>query len=86
MLILAAGGRGDYVVAFITSQPQPVSFDNILIEPSDPEFAQTRLVTSSTVRVSRLATLNESVFLGRLGRIGPATEARVRTALRLMFF
>jgi hypothetical protein len=85
VLILAGSSREDFVVAFITSQPQPVSFDNVVIDESDPEFAQTRLVTTSTIRVSRLVTLNSTIFLGRLGRIGPSTEARVLSAVRLLF-
>ncbi|MEO8540630.1 MAG: type II toxin-antitoxin system PemK/MazF family toxin [bacterium] len=85
VLILAVVNRDDCVVAFITSRPQPDGFDNILISSDDPEFAQTRLVTASTIRLGRLATLHSSVFLGRLGRIGPSTQARVSEGLRLLF-
>lgn len=83
MLVLANTSRGDILVAFITSQPQPESFENIVIGPSDEEFAMTGLVARSTIRIGRLATIStEVVAAGRLGRVGPRTETRVFEGLR----
>ena len=40
------------------------------IKDSDPEFPDTGLRISSKVRVTRIATLNHSLVVRRLGRLG----------------
>ncbi len=84
VVVLAMSGTSDLVAAFITSRPQPARFDHVEIAPEDPEFRVTGLHRASVVRISRLATLDASLLVSRLGTVGPATRSRILTALRLL--
>jgi mRNA interferase MazF len=62
----------DVTLCFISSQGiDRVTDDEFVILPSDPEFAQTGLKSSSKVRVARIITLEKSLLQRRLGQLSP---------------
>ncbi len=56
------------------------NFDEI-IQTTDPDFAQTRLKSESVLRLSRLAVVSESIFVGKLGEISQIRLKKVKENL-----
>ncbi|MBI1923090.1 type II toxin-antitoxin system PemK/MazF family toxin [Candidatus Poribacteria bacterium] len=52
------------------------------VDMTHPEFAMTGLRVTSVFRVHKLATVERSVIVRRLGRIGPQLQAQVERLLR----
>lgn len=72
----------DWLVCMISSQiyQQIVGLDDI-ISPSDSDFTSTGLAVESLIRVSRLAVVSQSVFLGKMGEISPQRFENIKTSL-----
>jgi mRNA interferase MazF len=72
-VVLWVDSKGqDFTLCFISSQAiERVTDDEFVILPSDPEFAQTGLKSSSKVRVARIVTLERSLLQRRLGQLSP---------------
>ena len=85
VLVLARVSYGDVIVAFVTSQSVPPGPDVVTLEDGSREFARSGLHVGSAIRLSRLATLHESVVQRRLGSATPTVMARVDSALRTLF-
>jgi mRNA interferase MazF len=85
-VVLAPSGSQDVVVAFVTSRlaltADPAAF--VIAEP-DPEFAGACLRVPSAVRPDKLATLERSLVVRRLRRLGPNGWTAVNRALRVVF-
>jgi mRNA interferase MazF len=63
-------GRGDWLVCMISSQlAQAVAGVDDIITQTDADFAVSGLKTASVIRLTRLAVVADSVFLGLLGEI-----------------
>jgi mRNA interferase MazF len=76
----------DLTVVFITSQVVGgYTAAHVLLDDSVAEFGATGLHITSTIRADRLVTLHRSLFLRRLGRLGPLATARLDQALREVF-
>ena len=54
------------------------------VDTTHPEFAMTGLRTTSVFRVHKLATVERSVIVRRLGCIGPQLQAEVDRLLRVI--
>jgi mRNA interferase MazF len=54
------------------------------IESSHREFPLTGLRVTSVIRIHKLATVERSVVIRRLGRLGPDLQAQTDTLLRLV--
>ncbi len=88
ILILARvpGPFRDYVACMISSRiHQRIDGFDILIHPDDDGFPQTGLKVASLVRLGRLATLNESVFVGSLGHVSADVLVTAHRNLRELF-
>jgi mRNA interferase MazF len=85
VLVVALGSGTDVIVAFITSQDQPRSPENIVLDPGDRGFKGTGLKARSTVRLERLVTVNTSVLIRHLGVVTPGTVVAVRQGLVSVF-
>ena len=85
-VVLALSAEQDVIVSFITSHlptaPEPTA--HALLQ-TDPEFAATGLKIASLVRLDKIATLERSLVLRRIGRVGPQTELAISSALRYVF-
>ena len=74
------------VLAFVTSrQPDEPLDTDIVLDPQDPDFAQTGLQVRSTIRIHRLLTVASSTIKRELGSLSPSRQARVADAVRRLF-
>jgi len=74
------------VLAFVTSrQPDEPLDTDIVLDPEDPDFAQTGLQVRSTIRVHRLLTVASGVIKRELGSLSPNLHARVADAVHRLF-
>jgi len=64
------GPYDDWLICMISSQlsQEILGFDEI-INKEDTDFKQSGLKTSSVIRISRLAVVDQNIFLGTLGNI-----------------
>lgn len=80
------GAHRHIVLAFVTSrQPDDPLDTDIVLDPGDPDFAQTGLHVRSTVRTHRLLTVSSSLIKRELGRLSPQLQERVSQAARRLF-
>ena len=82
-LIVSDGSIGkDIIIAAISSVVRTAAnpFD-VLVDSSHPEFSITGLKVSSVVRLHRLTTIDHSIVMRRLGRLGPVLQADCDTIL-----
>jgi mRNA interferase MazF len=83
-LVVSQGSIGqDIVLAAISSvvrgQLAPTDYT---LHTSHPEFAATGLRVTSVFRMHKLATVEQSILLRRLGQIGPQLQLETDTLLR----
>jgi mRNA interferase MazF len=78
------GNLNDYLICMISSQihAQIPEFDEIIV-PEDLDFSMSGLKQASVIRISRLAVVNESVFLGKIGQIDNERLNKIRHNLAL---
>lgn len=70
VLAISPGRHSDVLLAMITSRPyQAISGFDEVIEPTDRDYPDTGLKARSTVRLSRLATVETSIINAKLGEI-----------------
>ncbi len=85
-LVLGGISGDDAIVAFVSSQlSRDGSAAEIVVEPSNSEFAATGLKSASLIRLNKLATLHRGLIRRRIGRIAPSTQRVVDTGLRNIF-
>ncbi len=72
----------DWLVCMISSQMHQAipNFDEIILK-TDTDFAQTRLKSESVLRLSRLAVVSETIFVGKLGEISQTRLKKVKENL-----
>jgi len=72
----------DWLVCMIFSQMHQAipNFDEIILK-TDTDFTQTRLKSESVLRLSRLAVVSESNFVGKLGEISQNRSKKVKESL-----
>lgn len=72
----------DWLLCAITSQirHEIQGWDEIITQ-SDNDFKESGLKATSLIRIGKLATINESIFEGKLGEISPQRLRRIRTKL-----
>jgi mRNA interferase MazF len=77
-LLLAAAGRGDWLLCQITSNPYADARAVMLVED---DFAQGGLQRTSHARASKLFTAHESLFRGAVGELKTERHAQVVEAV-----
>lgn len=82
MLRKASVQFDDWLVCMVSSQLQQIdaALDEIL-SPSEADFTATGLKVASVLRLSRLAVLDGSLFMGSLGAISDERLQRIRQRL-----
>jgi mRNA interferase MazF len=73
-LVLAAAGRGDFVLCQITSKPYA---DHAAVELGEGDFSEGSLRRVSYARPGKLFTANESLIVGVVGELTPPWQATV---------
>lgn len=73
--------ESDVVVSFITSNIIHSELYDIIISPS----LKNGLKKTSTIKISKLATLNKTLILGKIGRISTNEILKVNESLRVLF-
>jgi mRNA interferase MazF len=83
-VVLAAGdSRGDFVVAFITSNLNLSRLPSATaVLPAYPGWKQTGLKVPSVVRADKLVTLSDTVISGAIGSLPPDLLNEVRMKLK----
>jgi mRNA interferase MazF len=78
VIAIAPGRHADVLLALVTSRSyQAVADFDEVVEPTDPDFALTRLKSRSVIRLARLATVEPAVIAARLGSISPDRLTRI---------
>jgi mRNA interferase MazF len=60
----------DVVVAFISSRTENPAPTDIIIDRNHPEFKQTGLKLTSTLKIDKIATISKELILGEIGEVG----------------
>lgn len=82
VLALAPGHREGVLLALVTSRVyQAIPGFDELIQPSDADFAASGLKTASVVRLARLASVEQTVIVARLGEIAPERLKAIKQRL-----
>ncbi|MEL7246047.1 MAG: type II toxin-antitoxin system PemK/MazF family toxin [Cyanobacteria bacterium J06573_2] len=70
LILYSNSTTNDVTLCFISSQNvDNLTSEEFAIKDSDTEFSETGLRVSSKVRVTRIATLNNSLIVRRLGKL-----------------
>jgi mRNA interferase MazF len=83
-LIVSPGAIGqDFVLAGISSVVRgALAPTDLLVEVAHPDFPLTGLRVTSVIRLHKLAAVEQSVIVRRLGLVGPQLRAEVDRLLR----
>ena len=74
------------VLAFVTSRQSEEPLDtDVVLDPEDPDFAQTGLHVRSTIRTHRLLTVASSIVKRELGSLSSGLRACVADAAQRLF-
>ena len=81
-VVLATHGDDMTIVGVFSSVPQPVRSTWLVIGVQDPHFAATGLRTASTIKAERIAVIEQSLLVRKLGVLPPAHFQRLREAVK----
>lgn len=70
-----------YISSVVPATPLP---SDIILDPSQPEHAATRLKMVSVLRLHKLATLHQRSIVRYLGKLSSATETEAADRLRVL--
>ncbi len=86
-LVLANGDIDeDLIVAFITSTKTSNQYKfSVKISPIEKDFLITGLKVEPYIRLDKIATLNERIISGAIGKISDQIKNEVNTKLKLLF-
>ncbi len=74
--------QNDWLVCMISSQlRQAVANVDEIIEITDVNFSQTGLKTTSVIRLTRLAVVDETIFVGTIGEVSANRLAKLKKRL-----
>jgi mRNA interferase MazF len=82
-LVLASHGDDLTIVGIFSSFPQPPRKTWILLSSQDPAFSQTGLKTSSVIKAERIAVIEQSVLVRKLGSLPSSQMEEVKRAVKL---
>lgn len=77
------GNYDDWLICMISSQThQKISdVDDELIKPDDTDFIGSGLKTTSIIRLYRLAVVEKSILVGKIGQINDQRLEKIKRAL-----
>jgi hypothetical protein len=73
----------EYVTAYISSViPDPLLASDLVLDPSQADYATTNLKQRSVTHLHKLATVHQRDLYRRLGELSPAAMNQVESKLR----
>jgi len=82
-VVLATHGDDLTIVGIFSGLPQPPRETWIPLSTEDPAFSHTGLKTSSLIKAERIAVIEQSVVVRKLGSLTPAKMDEVKRAVKL---
>ena len=86
-LILGVQNGGDDVtVCFLSSHvPNKIHKFEVFLDGKDKDFKKTGLKSNSTIKVTKIATLDKAVILGQIGELDTKNMHKVKSILKVYF-
>ena len=86
-IVLSSRGEGDdLTLCFISSVvPNKILGNEVLIDKKKENFEKTGLKVSSIIKVTKIATLEKKVVLGKLGILDKANLLKVKIIIKKYF-
>jgi mRNA interferase MazF len=81
-VVIATHGD-DLTIAGIFSGPQPPRETWISLNSQDPTFSQTGLKTTSVIKAERIAVIEQSIVVRKLGSLPPSHMEQLKKAVKL---
>lgn len=81
-VVLATHGD-DLTIAGIFSGPQPPRETWVPLNSQDPTFSQTGLKTTSVIKAERIAVIEQSIVVRKLGSLPPSHMEQLKKAIKL---
>ncbi|MGY6529809.1 MAG: type II toxin-antitoxin system PemK/MazF family toxin [Cyanobacterium sp.] len=82
LLKLLSNNYQDWLVCMISSKTgQEIMNLDEIVSPLDSDFPNTGLKTESVIRVSRLAVVSQTIFLGYIGQVSPQRLQKIQKNL-----
>lgn len=81
-VVLATHGDDLTIVGVFSGSPQPPRETWIPLSPQDPTFSQTGLKTSSVIKAERIAVIEQSVVVRKLGSLSPSHMGELKKAVK----
>lgn len=76
------GPHRDWLICMVSSQlTQAIAEFDDVIGSADPDFVASGLKTSSVIRISRVAVVDEGILLGAIGEISADRLLRIKRRL-----
>jgi len=82
-VVLATRGDDLTIVGIFSGPPQPARGTWISLNTQDPVFSQTGLKTSSVIKAERIAVIERSIVVRKVGSLTPAKMDEVKRAVKL---
>ncbi len=79
-------GGDDVTVCFISSVEQNKTYQlEILVDSKEKSFPKTGLKLKSIIKVTKIATLDKKVILGKIGELDAKNLGKVKRVLKIYF-
>jgi len=86
LIIGVQNGGDDVTVCFISSVvPNKIPKFDVLIDSEDESFKKTGLKSKSIIKVTKIATLDKIVILGKIGELDSKNMNKVKNVLKIYF-
>ena len=82
-VVLAIRGDDLTIVGIFSNPPQPSQRTWVVLSSQDPIFSGTGLKTTSVIKAERIAVIEKSVVVRKLGSLPTSQMRQVKTAVKL---
>ncbi len=82
-VVLATRGDDLTIAGIFSSFPQPSQLTWIVLNSQDRNFSETGLKTTSVIKAERIAVVEQSVVVRKLGSLSPSQMEEVKRAVKL---
>ena len=82
-VVLATHGDDLTIVGIFSRLQQPSQQTWVVLSSQDPTFFETGLKTTSVIKAERIAVIEQSVIVRKLGSLSPSQMGQVKRAVKL---